>query len=70
MKRIENFDGSVTYRIEYRGIGVQETISEPMLKALKSMPRLNYQKENWYEDSILMTLIIKWNELSQNTNNQ
>lgn len=69
MKRIENFDGSVTYRIEDRGVGVQETISEPMLKALKSMPRLNYQKENWYEDRILMTLMIKWNDLLRNTDN-
>lgn len=70
MKRIENFDGSITYRIEDRGIGVQETISEPMLKTLKSMPHLNYQKENWYEDRILVTLMIKWNDLLRNTNNR
>ena len=70
MKRIENFDGSITYRIEDRGIRVQETISKPMLKALKSMPRLSYQKENWYEDKILVTLMIKWSDLLRNTNNR
>lgn len=69
MKRIENFDGSITYIIEDRGIKVQETIQESMLRTLKSMPRLSYQKENWYEDKILMTLMIKWNDLLRNTNN-
>lgn len=69
MKKIENFDGSITYTIEDRGIEVQETIQESMLRTLKSMPRLSYQKENWYEDKILMTLMIKWNDLLRNTNN-
>lgn len=70
MKRIENYDGSVTYRIEGRGIRVQETISESMLKTLKSMPRLSYQKETWYEDKIFMRLLLEWNDLLQNTNNR
>lgn len=70
MKKIENYDGSVIYRIEDRGIRVQETISESMLRTLKSMPRLSYQEENWYEDKIFMQLLLEWNDLLRNTNNR
>lgn len=45
MKRIENFDGSITYQIYYQGIGVQKTISESMLKTLKNMPRTSKMSE-------------------------
>lgn len=61
MKKINNPDGSVTYRIE--DIGVQETISENMLNTLKRMPRTMGMPENWYETRIAMNLIFKWNEL-------
>lgn len=61
MKKINNPDGSVTYRIEDRG--VQETISENMLNTLKRMPRTMGIPENWYEARIAMNLILKWNEL-------
>lgn len=60
MKKINNPDGSVTYRIEDRGIGVQETISE---NTLKRMPRTMGMPENWYEIRIVTNLILKWNEL-------
>ena len=68
MKKINNPNGSVTYRIEDRGIGVQETISENMLNTLKRMPRTMGMPENWYEARIAINLIFKWNELqSRNT---
>ena len=63
MKKINNPNGSVTYQIEDRGIGVQETISENMLNTLKRMSRTMGMPENWYETRIAMNLIIKWNEL-------
>lgn len=68
MIKIENFDGSVTYRIE--GIGVQETISEHTLNTLKRMPRTSNMSEYWYEDKIFMRLVLEWNDLLRNTNNQ
>lgn len=61
MKKINNPNGSVTYRIEDRG--VQETISENMLNTLKKMPRTMGMPENWYEIKIATNLILKWNEL-------
>lgn len=64
MKKINNPNGSITYRIEdRRGIGVQETISENMLNTLKRMSRTMDMPENWYEARIAINLIFKWNEL-------
>lgn len=45
MKKIENPNGSVTYRIEYNDIRVQQTISRCMLQHLSKY-------NDWYEFKI------------------
>lgn len=70
MKRIENFDGSITYQIYDQGIGIQRTISNSMLRTLKNMPRTSKMSENWYEYKIEEQLILKWNEILRNNNRE
>lgn len=56
MKKIENPNGSVTYRIWNDDVGVQQTISRCMLHNLSK-----YDK--WYELKIYNNLLRKYIEL-------
>ena len=58
MKKIENYDGSVTYRIEYNDIRVQQTISRCTLETFKKV-----FKDNLYELKIHSDLLRKYIEL-------
>lgn len=58
MKKIENYDGSVTYRVEYDDIGVQQTLSRCTLETFKRI-----FKDNWYELKIHNDLLRKYIEL-------
>ena len=52
MKKIENYDGSVTYRIEYGDIRVQQTLSKYTLESFKRI-----FKDNLYELKIHSDLL-------------
>ena len=55
MKKIENPDGTVTYRIEHNNIRVQQTISRCMLHHLS--------KYDWYELEIHSNLLREYIKL-------
>ena len=58
MKKIENYDGSVTYRIEYGDIRVQQTLSRYTLETFKKI-----FKDDLYELKIHSDLLRKYVEL-------
>lgn len=59
MKKIENSNGSITYRIEHNDIGVQQTISRCMLEIFKRSSK----DSNLYELQIYSNLLRKYIEL-------
>lgn len=58
MKKIENYDGSITYRIEHNDIRVQQTLSRHTLENFKRI-----FKDNWYELKIHNDLLREYIKL-------